>query len=369
MRLYNRIQSVAGTCLLSFKKISHRNGSRAIMCRLLCLICAAAVLVPSFTLSVLASAGDNGLSNQSIELNLNTEKADSTVKLNGLMPNNAVATVTDVTGDYEQNGDVLDTSSVIAAYDITITHGGTEYQPGEKSPIHVEIAHPQISSNTETQLWHIKDDGTREEIKDFTVEDGKLSFYATGFSIYEIVEVAGGSTTDLAQTVADLTSERAEHCGFYLYYGSSNLFTSSLNDNNALVETTNRSEAATWFFEESNGKYKLYTYVGNQKMYLHQKSGNNVELSTDKADLLEIQKTDLSTASFNIKLNGQNRWLQHSESGGGIRYWTAHDNAANSNIFIEYTVPATDQSIIDLLDGKYLLAQQGKKKYYLLIVK
>ena len=80
------------------------------MCRLLCLICAAAVLVPSFTLSVLAAAGDNGLSNQSIELNVNTEKADSTVKLNGLMPNNAVATVTDVTSDYEQNGDVLDTS-------------------------------------------------------------------------------------------------------------------------------------------------------------------------------------------------------------------------------------------------------------------
>lgn len=353
MRLYNRIQSVAGTCLLSFKKISHRNGSRAIMCRLLCLICAAAVLVPSFTLSVLAAAGENGLSNQSIELNLNTENADSTVKLNGLMPNNAVATVTDVTGDYEQNGEVLDTSSVIAAYDITITHGGTEYQPGEKSPIHVEIAHPKISSNTETQLWHIKDDGTREEIKDFTVEDGKLSFYATGFSIYEIVEVAGGSATDLAQTVDDLTSERAQHCGFYLYYGSpANYFKSEVNANNALIETTSRNQAAKWYFEESNGKYKLYTYVGNQKMYLHQKSGNNVELSTDNADLLAIEKTDLSTASFNIKLNGQNRWLQHSQSGGGIRYWTAHDNVDNSSIFIEYTVPATDQSVVQQLDGK-----------------
>lgn len=360
MRLYNRIQSVAGTCLLSFKKISHRNGSRAIMCRLLCLICAAAVLVPSFTLSVLAAAGENGLRNQSIELNLNTEKADSTVKLNGLMPNNAVATVTDVTGDYEQNGAVLDTSSVIAAYDITITHGGTEYQPGEKSPIHVEIAHPQISSNTETQLWHIKDDGTREEIKDFTVEDGKLSFYATGFSIYEIVEVAGGSTTDLAQTVADLTSERAQHCGFYLYYESSSntppkrFFTSTLNNNNALNETDNRNQAAKWYFEESNGKYRLYTYVGNQKMYLHQKSvnGNNVELSGTQADLLDITQTNGSTASFYLELNGQDRWLQHSGSGKGIRYWTAHDNAANSNIFIEYTVPATDQNVIDLLNGK-----------------
>ena len=249
--------------------------------------------------------------------------------------------------------------SVIAAYDITITHGGTEYQPGEQSPIHVEIAHPKISSNTETQLWHIKDDGTREEIKDFTVEDGKLSFYATGFSIYEIVTVAGGSATDLAQEVADLTSERAQYCGFYLYYESSSntppkrFFTSTLNSNNALNETDNRNEAAIWFFEESDGKHKLYTYVGNQKMYLHNKgSGNLVELSSTAADLLKIDSTESSTSSFYLKRNDQNKWLQHSKSGGGIRYYTDHNNAANSNIFIEYTVPATDQSVVQQLDGK-----------------
>ena len=84
-------------------------------------------------------------------MNVNTEDAESTVKLNGMMPHNAVANVTDVTGDFAESFDVLDTSSVIAAYDISITHGDTEYQPGEKSPIHVEIAHPKISSNIETQ--------------------------------------------------------------------------------------------------------------------------------------------------------------------------------------------------------------------------
>ena len=177
----------------------------------------------------------------------------------------------------------------------------------------------------------------------------------TGFSIYEIVEISGGSATDKAQTVDELTSERAQNCGFYLYYGSPpNYFKNVLNGNNALVETTNSSEAAIWFFEESGGFLKLYTYVDNQKKYLRNKSGNLVELTTNAnaADLLDISEVNSSTPSFNIKLNNQNKWLQHSGSGSGIRYWTDNNNTTNSSIFIEYTVPVTDQSVVNQLDGK-----------------
>lgn len=353
MRSYNRILSVAGS-LLSLKKHLHRKGGRRIARQLLSMICVMTLLLSMTPLSVMAATGPDGLRNQSIELNLATDEAESTVKLNGLMPHNAVATVTDVTGDYA-DGDIFDTSSVIAAYDITITHGDAEYQPDEKKPIHVEIAHPKINGNTETKLLHIKDDGTREEIEDFTVEDGKLSFYATGFSIYEIVEISGGSTTDYAQTKDELTSERAQNVGFYLYYGSpENFFTSKLNNNNALIETTAISEAAIWFFEESGGFLKLYTYVDNQKKYLRNKSGNNVELTTNAnaADLLDISEVNSSTPSFNIKLKNQNKWLQHSKGGSGIRYYTDNNNTTNSRIFIEYTVPVMDQSVVNQLDGK-----------------
>ena len=125
-----------------------------------------------------------------------------------------------------------------------------------------------------------------------------------------------------------------------------------LNKNNALVETTDRFAAATWFFEESGGKLKLYTYVDNQKMYLHNTGGNNVELSANAADLLDISSTGSSNFSFNFKLNNQNKWLQHSGSGSGIRYWTDNNNTTNSRIYIEYTVPVTDQSVVNQLDGK-----------------
>ena len=296
------------------------------------------------------------------ELNLDTEP-DATVKAQRYHADNAVATVTDVTGDYAADFDVLEPSSVIAAYDITITHDDKEYQPDEKKPIHVEIAHPGISGNTETKLVHIKDDGTREEIEDFTVENGKLSFYATGFSIYEIVEISGGSTTDYAQTVEELTSERAQNSGFYLYYGSPpKFFTAELNQNSALVETTTIAEAATWFsYEKSGDKLKLYTYVGNQKKYLRNKSGNLVELTTNanQADLLDISVTESSTPSFNIKLNNQNKWLQHSKGGSGIRYWTDKENTDNSWIFMEYTVPV-DPNVVSQANGKIRIAHYAE---------
>ena len=348
MKLFRKCFSAAVVCLLSFKK-------RKNLQLFLCIICILSLLIPGFSLTVTAVIGNGMLSNKSIEMNLNTEEADSKVTLNGMMPHNAVATVTDVTEDYADEGGLFDKTSVIAAYDITITHGDTEYQPGEKTPIYVEIAHPKISGGTETKLLHIKDDGTREEIEDFEIEDGKLSFYATGFSIYEIVEISGGSATDKAQTVDELTSERAQNSGFYLYYGSPpNFFTAELNKNNALVETTDRFAAATWFFEESGGFLKLYTYVDNQKMYLRNKSGNLVELTTNAnaADLLDISEVNSSTPSFNIKLNNQNKWLQHSGSGSGIRYYTDKNNTTNSRIFIEYTIPVTDQSVVNQLDGK-----------------
>lgn len=348
MNTLKKIYSAAVVCLLSFKK-------RKNLQLFLCIICILSLLIPGFSLTVTAVTGNGMLSNKSIEMNLNTEEADSKVTLNGMMPHNAVATVTDVTEDYADEGGLFDKTSVIAAYDITITHGGTEYQPGEKTPIYVEIAHPKISGGTETKLLHIKDDGTREEIEDFEIEDGKLSFYAKGFSIYEIVEVSGGSTTDYAQTKDELSSERAQNSGFYLYYGSpENFFTANLNENDALEETTDISKAAIWFFEESGGFLKLYTYVDNQKMYLRNKSGNLVELTTNAnaADLLDISEVNSSTPSFNIKLKNQKKWLQHSKGGSGIRYWTDNNNTTNSRIFIEYTIPVTDQSVVNQLDGK-----------------
>lgn len=346
MNTLKKIYSAAVVCLLSFLRRAPR-----IFRRVMCAVFAAVLLVSIMPLSI--SAADDPapeLLERSLELTPHKAEPDVTITLNGMMPKNAAAEATDVTDDMEEPED---DSAVLAAYDISINDGGSEFQPAEGNPIFVEISDPALSDSGSISIVHIADDGTTETVKHFTVEDGKVSFYATGFSIYEIVEISGGSATDKAQTVDELTSERAQNSGFYLYYGSPpNFFTAELNKNNALVETTDRFAAATWFFEESGGKLKLYTYVDNQKKYLHTKSGNNVELSTTAADILDISPTDSSTASFYIQQNGQNKWLQHSKGGSGIRYYTDNDNRTNSRIYIEYTVPVTDQSVVNQLDGK-----------------
>lgn len=346
MKLLRKFFSAAVVCLLSFFSCVPQLFKRA-----MCVICAAAILFSVTALSISAAVNtEPELHQTSLELTPNDSNPDVMITLNGMMPKNAAAEATDVTGDMEQPSD---DSAVISAYDISINSGAGDFQPAEGHPIHVEICDPAIYDSGSISIIHIADDGTTETVERFTVEDGKVSFYATGFSIYEIVEVSGGSTTYTAQTVEELTSERAQNCGFYLYYGSPpNYFKNVLNGNNALVETTNSSEAAIWFFEESGGKLKLYTKVGDQKKYLHTQSGNNVELSTTAADLLDISPTNNSTPSFYIKHYGNQKWLQHSNGGGGIRYYKDNNNNSNSSIIMEYTVPVIDQRIVSLLDGK-----------------
>lgn len=125
---------------------------------------------------VIAENSGADLTYQSIELYPNGEDAEQIVTLDGMMPDGAKAEAVDVSEDYDG----------AAAYDITIRDGRKEYQPGEEHPIFVEITDPVITERIE--LWHIHDDGNKEQLFDFTAVDGKVSFYATGFSVYEIVK-------------------------------------------------------------------------------------------------------------------------------------------------------------------------------------
>ena len=124
------------------------------------------------------STDEFDLTHKSIELYPDEQNDEKTVMLEGLMPEGAEAQAVDVSEEHIG----------IAAYDITITAGESEYQPGEENPILVQISDPVIHDSDCLQLWHIRDDGEREQIEDFSVEEGKISFYATGFSVYEIVD-------------------------------------------------------------------------------------------------------------------------------------------------------------------------------------
>ena len=131
------------------------------------------------------------LCHQSIELHPDDSETDKTVTLCGMMPEGAVAKAVDVSRRYPEPDDVseeaVSDATVVAAYSISIIDGENEYQPDETCPIRVEITDPSIVMEGITEVWHIKDNGTREQMTDIKVTHGKIVFLATGFSVYAIV--------------------------------------------------------------------------------------------------------------------------------------------------------------------------------------
>ena len=205
---------------------------------------------------------------QCIELYPEGKKADKTVTLNGLMPKDATADAVDVTDDYSgtKEGAALSgnnaDASVIAAYDITIKDGKKEYQPDETRPIKVEISHPELSADRAVIIWHIKDDGSKERVNNYTLDDGKVTFDATGFSVYAIIDVNEPYEFETASSVEQLTGSRASENGLCLYYGDGKYFMNTLNGNDCLNETTDVEQAALWYFEQpdaTKNEYNLYT--------------------------------------------------------------------------------------------------------------
>ncbi|MBP5579658.1 MAG: hypothetical protein J6X56_09355 [Ruminococcus sp.] len=283
---------------------------------------------------------------QSFELYPNDNDTEQVITLEGSMPEGIEAEAVDVSEEHD----------AVVAYDINLTDRGMEYQPDEEHPVFVEISAPAIAETENIEVWHIRDDGERECVTDFIFEDGRLSFYATGFSVYEIIEVTGQSSTggkDNASDVSDLTSLRG-NSGFYIYYKSGIYVTNKLNSNDCLIESNNASDAAVWYFEKEEvggtAYYRIYTYVGNEKRYIHTKSNNVIELSS-AYDLFEISKAK-EDITFYFKKKGDGRWLQHSNGGGGIRYYTDNKNDENSQMKLYFRKSATTVVEPTQLDGK-----------------
>ena len=168
--------------------------------------------------------------------------SDSAVSLTGEAPAELVVETTDVSADYEDfdpsafftgfrlkaplpMGDrsvsrrTTETKySVLAAYDISLTVEGEEYQPDADSPLTVSISNPAIKEDLTLQVWHIYDDGTGTQIHDFTVEGDSVTFLADSFSAYLVVKVtvvtyitAGDGNTYRVSVTYDQDAEMPEN--------------------------------------------------------------------------------------------------------------------------------------------------------------
>ncbi len=270
------------------------------------------------------------------------------IELSGIMPDDARAKAVDVTGEYSDSPSQADIlpgipwARVIAAYDISITSGGDEYQPDSLNPVNVEITNPDIPGGGKLQLIHIKDDGTYETVSEFTADEGRLSFAAEGFSVYAIVDIAQPVDNGSVSSLDELTGDSSAS-GFRLYYGSKTYFTNTVNvsgSNSVLAETASTADSAIWRFKkigDTGSNYKIYTVIGGAEKYIYTKSGNNIGLGDEaSADIIEISAANAANKTFYFKKSGENKWLQHSNGGKGIRYYTDNNNAVNSQIGIDY---------------------------------
>ena len=315
--------------------------------------------------------GENPVTDEA-EVVHKTLKADK-VRLEGMMPEDAKATATDASKTKEVKKLASEDETTLAAYDITIEADGAEYQPDAENPILVQISNKAIKEDKELTIWHIKDNGKKEQIKEFEVSEGKVIFEATGFSVYAIVEgPAPFSPTD-PRTVQDLTELAANYDdpqtggqGFYISYFDKNKVvhytTNTLNNNGAFVETASIADAAKWYLESagSENMYYIYTYLGDSTdpYYMKQmantgSNANKMQLSTSMTAATKFVLSQAESGKFYFKIQNDNRWFQHSNGGTGMRLYTDNNDLYNAKLILTYAVSAavTEDPYKDYLEN------------------
>ena len=215
------------------------------------------------------------------------------------------------------------------------------------APVEVKIELADKDNEYDTQVVHFPsglDEGN--PVKDVSVQNEEVCFMAEGFSVYSVVE--GPESYEPNVQTADDLEDLTDPDGFYLslnrtdgtfYFTNSVVSPSNGGTGNVFKETASTADADIWYFEKVEGQqnqFKICTIVDGARKYVKTGSGNGIDLSDENgADIFEISVA--SSGTFYIKLKGADKWLQHSGSGGGIRFWTDKKNAANSKIIMTYS--------------------------------
>ena len=317
---------------------------------------------------------DTGCRRRTLEV---TAGSGNKVTLDGLMPKAASAEAEDVTADLADES----SENCIAAYDITIKNGEKEYQPNEEHPVEVRICDSRISANDSIKLLHIKDSGEKEEILDFTAENGKIRFDAEGFSIYEIVKDANIVPSDFSfiqlATFSDLIEyldikEQKSTNGIYIgAYGNNVYLTSEItNISSSRTGITKTDQTTDYDTAEDYGAVKyyleditqgdntlschIYCYDNtNTKKYVKQSSNSLSFTSYDNATLFTVKRfKDTDNNGFYIE--GANSYCWNQQGGNSGKSFAAYNSANDANAQLKFYKIPDDQIPDDpySLDGK-----------------
>lgn len=311
--------------------------------------------ITSVTESETTGMSDTELTYQSIELHPNGEEAEQIITLDGMLPEGAEAEAVDVSEEHDG----------IAAYDITITDGENEYQPGEENPILVEINDPVITNIENIELWHIHDDGTREQITEIAVEEGKISFFATGFSVYEITEknsdlanvipLTGSGSWQKINNIADLENYGENSNGIYISQKSGYFFTYETYSPKAgrygikktplvnNVATLIENGAQKYFFEKSGSNYYVYYTYKNQnnasvRKYIANTPDDSLVFTEDKQEATAFSITVGNDGLSFVFNNQSNKYWNMQGDANGNGFCAYKENNDSSKFYFWYHV-------------------------------
>lgn len=231
------------------------------------------------------------------------------------------------------------------------------------APVDVKIELADKEMDVPVQVVHFADDSsTGDVIENVEVDGETVCLVADGFSAYAIVQgpEAGSVKGSILETLSDLSEAAADGEPLYLSInrqGAGEEYFKSTLQNNVLklTDPSDLSDAAEWIFEPAGteNEYRIRIKDGN---YIKQATAkqNNIALTSAASDasVFVLSAVGGDKKRFYIKLKEENRWLQYSGSGKGIRLYQDHNNAANSNIQIKLVHPPTIEEDPYSLDGK-----------------
>lgn len=187
-----------------------------------------------------------------------------------------------------------------------------------------------------------------------------------------IVGTAAGEVGQV-QTLDELEGSYDNEGGFLWSYDSETdgrlyIVSTIISGKGALVETDSYDGASKWYLEQVPGytdRFYIYAKVNGVNTYIFHDSATNANF----IGLSTTTKTSFTFSSpadykFYIKLSSANRWLQHSKSGGGLRFYTDNNNAYNSQLTFTYqqnsivpygTLTITENGTYDITNYKTVI--------------
>ena len=301
----------------------------------------------------------------------NNYKITVTYSASAGVPANATLDVTEILpGDessaYDSYLDQIDSvlgwgganPSYARLFDIKIVDAaGNKVELAAPVNVSIELA-DKTTDSADTQVIHFADGADAPDVvQGASIEGETVTFSAEGFSVYAIVDApdvspsTGGPVTSIDEFVENPNTP------LYLSLNRSSAtyyITNSLNTDpkkQCFYENTSIASAALWTFvptSEGASTYWISTTVNKETRYVSHPGENYVGLvdSTDNAAMFEV--SDAGNGTFYIKKYGEGKWLQHSNGGNGLRFYTDTNSSDNSKF--TFTRPGDPDPY--MLDGK-----------------